>query len=341
VSLASGQPYTYKTRNPLKNCTVPQGTARDREWSRRSAKYPLALVGAIGWSATTIGAWPAIARWLTVALAAALLVPGPRATAVQPAPYVLAVHPYLSAQEVRKRFAPLAEYLGRQLRRPVQVRVGSNYEEHISFVGQDAVDFAYIGPAPYVTVVERYGPKPILARVETKGTPYLNGVVFVRQDSSMQSLADLKGKRFAFGDPESTMGSIMPRFALFEAGIRLQDLARVSHVQSHDNVVLGVLSGDFDAGVVRADIYDEMAGRGLRKIAELPRVSEHLFVARSDLPSQDVRRLRRALLQLRSTPEGQRVMHAISTEMTGLVPASDADYDGIRKILWTLAREKR
>lgn len=275
---------------------------------------------------------------LVVGLAGLLLSQAPAPAEL--APYVLAVHPYLSAPELHKRFAPLAEYLGRQLGRPIQVRVGSNYEEHISFVGQDAVDIAYLGPAAYVTVVERFGRKPILARVQTNGKPQLNGVIFVRQDSKIRQLSDLKGKRFAFGDPESTTGSVLARYVLRENGIALSDFARVSHIVSHDNVVLGVLAGDFDAGVVRSDIYDEMADRGLRRLADLPSVSEHVFVTRTNMPPQEIERLRQALLQLGASPDGQRVLHTISVEMTGMVPATDADYDTVRKVVRTLAKDK-
>ena len=250
------------------------------------------------------------------------------------------MQPFLSVPEIQRRFAPLAEYLGQQLGRPVRVRVGSNYEEHISFVGQDAVDIAYIGPAPYVAMVERYGRKPILARAETNGQPYLRGVLFVRQDSNIRRLADLKGKRLALGDPQSTTGSILPRYVLRQNGVELRDLALVSHVLAHDNVVLGVLAGDFDAGVARADVFDEMAGRGLRRIADFPPVSEHLFVTRASMPPQEVKRLRQALLQLSAAPDGQRILHTISAEMTGLVPASDEDYDAVRKVVHALAQDK-
>jgi len=282
----------------------------------------------------------AVLRYGFRTLGAIALMLAAAAASPEPTAYVLAVHPYLSAPEIQKRFAPLAEYLGQQLGRPVQVRVGSNYEEHISFVGQDAVDIAYIGPAAYVAVVERFGPKPILARMQTKGKPYLSGVIFVRQDSDIRQLADLRGKRFAFGDPQSTMGSLMPRYVLREAGISLQDLGHVSHVFSHDNVVLGVLAGDFDAGAVRIDVYDEMASRGLRPIALLPAVSEHVFVTRSNLPPQDIARLRQALLQLAASPDGPRILHTISVDATGMEPASDADYDGVRKAVRALAKDR-
>jgi phosphonate transport system substrate-binding protein len=264
----------------------------------------------------------------------------PFARAAEPQPLVLGVHPFLSAPEVQRRFAPLADYLKSRMGRPVVVRVGGSYEDHERFVGRDAVDIAYVGPAPYVHIVAAYGRKPLLARVERAGKPELAGVIFVRRDSPIQRLSDLRGKHFAFGAPDSTMGAIVPRYFLRQNGIELTDLGPVSNVQSHENVVLGVLGGDFDAGAVRRDIFDEMADRGLRAIGEMPPVSEHAFIARSDLPEADVRRLRESLLQLRSQPDGPRILQAIGTGITGLVPAQDSDYDGMRRILQALEKAK-
>ena len=72
-------------------------------------------------------------------------------------PLVLAVHPYLPAEELTSRFTPLAEALARAVGRPVTVRVGRSYAEHVEAIGSDGVDLAYLGPATYVTMVSRYG----------------------------------------------------------------------------------------------------------------------------------------------------------------------------------------
>src|SRR3989344_9467952 len=78
-------------------------------------------------------------------------------------PLILAVHPYLPVKEIVTRFTPLADYLGNEIGRPVSVRVGSDYQEHIVYVGKDEADIAFMGPAPYVTMLANYGKKPILA----------------------------------------------------------------------------------------------------------------------------------------------------------------------------------
>ncbi len=260
--------------------------------------------------------------------------------ATEPAqsPLILAVHPYLPSTELQQRFAPLAAYLGKQLGRQVLVRVGRDYEQHIEVVGLNSVDIAFMGPASYVKMVARHGAKPLLARIEIKGKPILSGYIVTSVNSSLRNLADLRGKRFAFVDPDSTMGTIVPRYVMQQAGVGLKQLGAYQHLAGHKDVALGVLNGDFDAGAVKSEVYDELAPRGLRVLVKLPDVSEHLFVTRTDLPANQIALLRLALLQLKSAPNGPAILQAINKEMTAMVPVADADYHSLRKL--QLAAEK-
>ena len=256
----------------------------------------------------------------------------------QPA-LILAVHPYLPNVEIQQRFTPLADYLSKQLGRQVLVRVGRDYEQHIEAVGLNSIDIAFMGPASYVKMVARYGPKPLLARIEIKGRPLLSGYIVTNVNSPLHSLADLRGKRFAFADPDSTMGSIVPRYAMQQAGVGLKQLDAYQHLSSHKDVALGVLNGDFDAGAIKSEIYDALAPRGLRVLAKLPDVSEHLFVTRADLPAAQVALLRQALLQLKNEPNGPAILSAINKDMTAMVPVVDDDYNSLRKLLSTVKPE--
>lgn len=258
--------------------------------------------------------------------------------AAEPAqtPLILAVHPYLPSEEIHKRFTPLAEYLGKQLGRPVQVRVGRDYIQHVEAIGLNNVDIAFMGPSSFVLMGERYGAKPLLARIAIKGKPRLSGYIVTSVNSTLRNLGDLRGKRFAFVDPDSTMGTIVPRYVMQQAGIELKTLASYQYLGGHKNVALGVLSGDYDAGAVKSEVYDEMAPRGLRVLAKLPEVSEHLFVARSDMPDKQVAQLRQALLQLQGEADGVVIMRAMNKDMTAMVPVVDADYDNLRKIQRTV-----
>lgn len=249
---------------------------------------------------------------------------------------ILAVHPYLAPDEVIKRFTPLADYLGQQLGQKVRVRVGPSYAAHIDAIGNDSVDIAFMGPVAYVELSARYSTKPLLARLAINGEPVFRGVIIVRKESTLNSLAELKGKRFAFGEKDSTMGTIIPRHMLQQAGVSLDDLAQHTFIIGHKNVALAVLSGSADAGAVKDEIFREMESQGLRVLATSPAISEHLFVTRANLPSAQVEQLRNALLALKNKAHGADILRSINVGATALVPVSNSDYANLRVIVNSL-----
>lgn len=253
--------------------------------------------------------------------------------AESPAPLTLGIHPYLPAKELTTRFQPLADYLGKSIGRTITIRIGRDYEEHNRAVGTNAVDIAFMGPAEYVKLTDEYGPRPLLARLEVGGKPELFGAIVVRKDSPIHTLADLKGHRFAFGDPNSTMSHLVPRGMMAAAGVPLSALSEYKFLGAHKNVALGVLAGDYDAGAVKMEVFEEFAPRGLTLLAKTPPVSEHLFVVRPDMPAAQVAMLRQALLNLKNLPEGEGIMQTIHKKMTAFAPVTDADYDSLRTLI--------
>lgn len=248
-------------------------------------------------------------------------------------PLVLAVLPYLPAAEIERRFSPLAARLERTLGRPVQVRVGQSYQQHIAVIGSDQVDIAYLGPAGYVRMVDRYGRKPILARLEVAGQSGLRSVIVVRHDSPLTRVDMLKGRSMAFGAADSTAGHLLPHYQLLQSGVRLRDLGYHRFLGTHRDVALAVLAGDFDAGGLKQEVFQEYAGRGLRALALSPAVPDYLFVARANLPAADLERLRRTLLDLHRNAAGRDLLKRLQPGVSALIPADDADYDGLRRIM--------
>jgi phosphonate transport system substrate-binding protein len=249
----------------------------------------------------------------------------------------LAVHPYLAAAELIDRFTPLTNYLSERLDMEVTLELSADYAEHIEKIGNDQVEIAYMGPASYVQMLEIYGKKPILGRIVTDGTPTIQGVIIVRSDAPFTSLADLKGKKFAFGDPQSTMGHLVPRYMLHQEGIDLEELAGYAFIRNHHNVALGVLMGDFDAGAVKEEIFKEFREKGIRGLVKTPAIAEHLFVTSSKLPPATVAALRQHLFALKDTTEGLSVLDQIQAGVTGMAPVADEDYDEMRRIIRKLA----
>jgi len=245
----------------------------------------------------------------------------------------LAIHPYLASDELKKKFTPLADYLSSQTGIPIKIKIGSNYDEHIQYVGLNRADIAYMGPASYVKMINKFGNKPILARLEIDGNPWFQGNIVTRKDSGIKTLDDLKGKHIAYGDPNSTMSYIVPHYMLHKAGVFTDPASKHQFLFSHNNVALSVLSGDFDAGAVKPAIFKKFEAEGLHTIAKTPKISEHLFVVRNDLPDEQIKKLQKAMLNIKNSNEGMVALRAIKKSITGLVKADYSDYENLQKIM--------
>jgi phosphonate transport system substrate-binding protein len=239
------------------------------------------------------------------------------------------VHPYLLATELINKFSPLAAYLSKKIGHPVEVKISKSYQSHIKKVGEDQIGLAYMGPASYVKMTHSYGKKTVLAGLEVNGKPFFHGMIITLQNSAITTLQDLQGKRFAFGDPNSTMGHLVPRYMLWKTGIDLENLDKYEFLGSHNNVALGVLGGYYDAGGVKEGVFYKYRKRGLKMLAKSPPLAEHLFVASNKLPEATISTLRQSLVNLRD----KTILSAIKKSVTGMVVVKDADYDPLRTII--------
>ena len=239
------------------------------------------------------------------------------------------VHPYLPAAKLIKKFTPLAEYLGEKIGKTIQVKVSKSYRSHIDSVGEGLTDLAYLGPASYVKITHNYGKQTILACLEINGSPFFYGMIIARQDSQIKTLEDLIGKKFAFGDPNSTMSHLVPRYMLWQKGVSVEKLKQHAFLGSHNNVALSVIGGYYDAGGVKEGVYYEYKDRGLNLLAKSPPIAEHLFVANNNLSPQTIKTIRQLLLNLKD----KRILTSIKPSVTGMASVKDENYETLRTIL--------
>jgi len=249
-------------------------------------------------------------------------------------PLKLGFMPYLNAQTLIEKYTPLAHYLSDKVGRHVEVTVAKNYAEHIRLTGDDKLDIAFLGGSPYVVIDERYGKKPLLVRYEFDNKPTFRSVIFVAKNSPFRRLDDLKNKRIAFGSKKSTLSTQVPAYMLLKAGVNLSDLKSFKHLRNHENVLLGVEFGDFDAGAIAEEVYQEHKEKHkLRALAFSDELSTHVFVARADLSEKICVDIRQALLDLKSSPQANTILTTIGANLTGFVSVKDSDYDAHREIL--------
>ena len=205
----------------------------------------------------------------------------------------------------------------------VELRVFKTYEECLDkFVGGE-VDFVRFGPASYVLAKQRNPDIQLLAAEREDGDK--PGLIVVRKDSPVQTLADLKGRSFAFGDEHSTIGRYLSQAELAKAGVHAGDLKRYAYLDRHDKVFTAVEIGDYDAGALHAATFRELNKDGkLRAIACFDNVGK-AWIARRGLDVSLATALAQALL----TMQTKEVLTALKA--TGFQPATDAGFDFVRE----------
>lgn len=240
--------------------------------------------------------------------------------------------PYVSPSLLLERYTPLADYLAKQLAMPVSIHITKNYEDQVENLNNNTIDIAFLGAAPYVKLVEKEGQKRILARYEMNSKATFQGVIFVHKDSPVKNLEELTGKRMAFGNKHSTLSHLIPRVMLLENDIQVADLAHYGFLGSHDNVIMNVLFGQYDAGGVADEVFALHADKPLRILAYSDPISTHVFVASDTLPQSLVKKISALLHGLKYTTEGKKVIKSIGIPVTGFVPAVDSDYEQVRQV---------
>jgi len=239
------------------------------------------------------------------------------------------VHPFLSAVELQERFNPLLEYIHAQIGMPIELEICSSYTDLREKCVAEEVDFAFMGPALYVEASRRNQHLRLLGVIQGE-VPGLQGVIIVREDSSLQRLDELKHKRIAFTSPDSTMGFQVPAYILVQQGICLEDLGGYSFVGNHQNVAYAVLAGRFDAGALKYEVFEELHNEGLRVLHRIPDVVDHPFVATPRLEERLVDRIEAILQDMHNNENGRKILKIVRPDLVEIAPVQDADFATMR-----------
>jgi phosphonate transport system substrate-binding protein len=214
---------------------------------------------------------------------------------------------------------------------PVDLFVATDYAGVVEAMASDRLDMAYFGGLTYVQAEQRANVYPIVTEVdrETDTTKYYSAII-VPADSPVQTVADLRGRRFAFGDIGSTSGSLYPRIMLDRAGIgNFNDPRTFVYTGGHDATALAVQNKTVDGGGIERRIMNRLIESGQVdgtsiRIVEQELVEGYPWVVRAALDRGLVERITAAFLAMQD-PELLRLMRA---ERFARVSASD--YDTIR-----------
>src|SRR5215467_4710899 len=161
--------------------------------------------------------------------------------------------------KVIRESQPLITYLEREVGAKVELTVPTNYAAVVEAIANDQVDIAYLGGFTYVQASKRSGVVPLVQRERDTN---FHSLFITHTESGINSLGDLKGHRFAFGDVNSTSGHLMPEYFMREAGIDAEVIAKAIYTGGHDGTALAVANKRVDAGALDETVYQKMVADG-------------------------------------------------------------------------------
>lgn len=237
--------------------------------------------------------------------------------------------------ELQRKFAPLGKYLEAQTGMKVIFTPVSDYAAVVESLATRKIDLAWLGGFTFVQAKIRTNGTAIPIAQREEDAKFTSK--FITADPAIKSLADLKGKTFAFGAPSSTSGSLMPRFFLQQAGLNPEkDFKNVAFSGAHDATVAFVAAGKAEAGVLNASVWDKMVEAKkvdtdkVRVFATTPPYFDYNWTVRGDLDPVIIKKLTDAFLKLDpANPEHKEILAL--QRAAKFIPTKKENYDGIEK----------
>lgn len=243
------------------------------------------------------------------------------------------VIPVASSRNMSDSFGNLVQHLEKELGLKIKLQVAGDYAGVITGMQFGHIDIAYLGPKSYVEAAKRAGAEAVVLEKDLTGTPGYHGIIITKAGSGLRSIADLKGKTWAFTDPHSTSGTLVPTVYFNKENIKPQQyFSRVIYSGSHEASILSVKAGK----VAAASTNDLDFNRGLGKqwkdgdfniIWTSALIPGAPMTVRKGLPSSLKLAIRDAFLSYKDKAGLDKL------KISGYAPADDSIYDPIRTLI--------
>ena len=256
-------------------------------------------------------------------------------------PIKMAMVPSLDTNKLILSGNKLAELLEKETGLKYDISVPASYTAVITAMGSGNVDVGWLPPVPYVIAHDKYGVEVALVTVRNKSTKYWSFII-ARTDTGINNLADLKGKRFAFGDPVSTSGAIYPKHLIRSSGFDPKNYFTIAIYEApHDRVLMAVYNKQVDGGA----IYGGVGTDAREKVVNsLPDVLEktHVIAKSVEIPNDTVsvrkgispevvKKITDGLIKVAASDEGRITIMSLYG-IDGFERTTDSDYNSVREV---------
>jgi phosphonate transport system substrate-binding protein len=249
-------------------------------------------------------------------------------------PLTMGVFPRRNAAETTRMFTPMAEYLGEQLGRKVNLVTSRDFDSFWRGVMERRYDVVHYNQYHYIRSAQTY---QVITHIEEFGKSTIAGAVYVRKDSGIKDLAHLRGRTVLFGGGEDAMISyITNRYLMQQAGLKKDDFKSLFAVNP-PNSILALHHRQADAagagdGVLELPVVKNAVNTGeLTALAVSAPLLQLPMAVKRDMPDKLRAAIQSALLNLKDSEAGKQALK--SANLTGMGKAEDKDYEPHRKIV--------
>lgn len=258
--------------------------------------------------------------------------------------YVFGIHPLYNPQKLFEVFGPLVVYLNENLGIPkvkIVLEASSNYQAFNTKLERRALHFAL--PNPYQTVrAQKFGYR-IFAKMDNDDD--FRGVLILRKDSDIRTLADLKGKVISAPAPTALAATLMPQLFLSEHGLDVGRDIQTLYVGTHESTLMNVLLGRTAAASTWPLAWRMFSVERPEGAAQLEvrwrtnSLPSNGLIERDDVPPRLAQRVREIILDMEHTPQGRQILANIG--IPRFVPADSATYEPVETFLRDFERRVR
>ena len=251
---------------------------------------------------------------------------------------ILAFIPQENPEKLLGDLDQITAYLSDELAIPVKGFVTQDHAAAVEALRNGDADISFMGALPYVLAHDQMGAEVILAEVY-RGSPVYTGRIFVRKDSGIEALEDLRGKSIAFADPISESGYLYPLDLFVQAGHLARDedpqsfFSNVYFAGGYQQSLQAVINGFVDAAgasqyaelLVAPDQLEELTW-----IAETDPIPSHVVLARPGLDPSLVEAFKQVMLKLNEPDYKHLLKYVYSPD--GYVEATHEDYTSVEEV---------
>ncbi len=251
-------------------------------------------------------------------------------------PLKFAVGAMISPKATFVHYRELVDYIGKGLDRPAELVQRKTYSEINELLGEGEIDLAFICSGPYLAGKDKQGFMAVATPLIRESDRYQSYLI-VNRNSTLQDLKDLKGGVFAFTDPDSLTGKIIPAVWLAEIKETPETFfSKVIYTYSHDNSILAVAKGLVDGAAVDSLVWDYFQEKD-PKWTSLTRIIQKsdsygippLVVSRN-ISVNLKERLKKTLFSMHEDPEGKKILNGLMIDR--FTAPSEGWYEAIRQI---------